>query len=195
LGAQHDEGDHDPVGEAEPLVGAGTGGPLAVVATALAEHALVGGGPRVGELGDQVGEVLPGDAGEDRMGEGRTGPCWFEHPCMLARAAFSMPNASSRPERPSDSTTAIAHQLVRSRRPAVQRVCQRPSVQLRSSVHPVWWHLVPARRLTGGLTTSVLRLAVNDWLATVILPGQRALFIIRPASIDRRIGGSRRSYQ
>jgi len=83
LGAQHDEGDHDPVGEAEPLVGAGTGGPLAVVATALAEHALVGGGPRVGELGDQVGEVLPGDAGEARMGEGRTGPCWLHGPMLV----------------------------------------------------------------------------------------------------------------
>jgi hypothetical protein len=28
---------------------------------------------------------LPGDPGEDRMGEGRTSPCWYRHPCMIVR--------------------------------------------------------------------------------------------------------------
>jgi hypothetical protein len=34
--------------------------------------------------------VLPGDSGEDRMGEGRTGPCWPRHPRMITRAACLM---------------------------------------------------------------------------------------------------------
>jgi len=44
---------------------------------------LVGGGPRVGKLDDQVGEAVPGDPGEATMGQGRAGPCWRGHPRMM----------------------------------------------------------------------------------------------------------------
>jgi len=64
-------------------VGAGTGGTPTWVAAALLEGGLVGGGPRLGQLDSQLGEVLAGQAGEDRMGEGRTGPCWPGHPRMM----------------------------------------------------------------------------------------------------------------
>src|SRR6266536_2081289 len=75
---------------ARVMVARGAGGTLAWVAAALPEGALVGGGPRVGQLDDQVGQVLPRQPGEDRMGEGRTGPCWLRHPCMITRAARLM---------------------------------------------------------------------------------------------------------
>jgi hypothetical protein len=38
------------------------------VAAALLQGGLVGGGPGVGRLDGQVGEVVPGHPGEDRMG-------------------------------------------------------------------------------------------------------------------------------
>ena len=75
LEAQDHQGCQDPIGEDQLVVGPGAGGTLTQVAAALLEGALVGGGPRVGELGDQLAQVLPGQSGEDRMGEGRTGPC------------------------------------------------------------------------------------------------------------------------
>jgi hypothetical protein len=42
--------------------GAGPGAAAAWVAAALVQGAMVGGGPRVGELDDQAGEVVPGTA-------------------------------------------------------------------------------------------------------------------------------------
>jgi hypothetical protein len=64
------------------------------MASALPQGALVGGGPRVGKLVDQVGEVSPGQPGEDPMGEGRTGPCWREHPRMMPVGPRSCPHAA-----------------------------------------------------------------------------------------------------
>jgi hypothetical protein len=88
------------------VVGAGAGGALAWVAAALLEGALVGGGPRVGKLDDQVGEVLQGQPGENPVGEGRTGPCWREHPRMMPveprsrlHAASAISNRSRPPSR------------------------------------------------------------------------------------------------
>jgi hypothetical protein len=49
-------------------MGAGTGGTPAWMAAALPEGAFVRGGPRLGQLGGQVGQMLPGQPGEDRMG-------------------------------------------------------------------------------------------------------------------------------
>src|SRR6266704_2553085 len=89
------------------VAGAGAGGAAAWVAAAGAQRALVGGGPRVGELGDQVAQVLPRQSGEDRMGEGRTGPWWSRHPRMMT--VRPVPCATRCPR----STTAIAHQVVR----------------------------------------------------------------------------------
>lgn len=79
LEPQDHQGGQHPIGEDQLVVGAGTGGTLAWVAAALLEGALVGGGPRVGELGDQLAQVLPRQPSEDRMLKGRTGPCWPRH--------------------------------------------------------------------------------------------------------------------
>jgi hypothetical protein len=83
LEPQADEGDQGPVKEDEPLLGPGPGGAAAHVTAAPLQGGLVGGGPGVGQLGDQLAKLLPGDPGEDRMGEGRTSPCWHRHPCMI----------------------------------------------------------------------------------------------------------------
>jgi hypothetical protein len=80
LEAQVRQGGQDPVAEDQLVVGPGASGTLTRVAAALPECALVGGGPRVGELGDELAQVLPGDAGEDRMLKGRSGPCWSSVP-------------------------------------------------------------------------------------------------------------------
>ena len=48
----------------------------------------------LGQLSDQFAKVAPGDAGEARMGQGRTGPCWSSHlgmPSQHARAAQALP--------------------------------------------------------------------------------------------------------
>jgi len=66
-------------------VGAGAGGAAAWVAAAVGQRGLVLGGPGVGQLGDELAQVLPGDAGEARMGKGRTDPCWSSHPGMIVR--------------------------------------------------------------------------------------------------------------
>ena len=79
-----------PVTKDQAVVGPGAGGALAWVTAALLEGALVRGGPGVGQLDRQVGQLLPGQPGEDRMGEGRTGPCWRRHPRMITRAAWLM---------------------------------------------------------------------------------------------------------
>ncbi len=70
------------------------------------QGALVGGGPWVGKLDDHVGEVLPGQPGDDPMGEGRRGACWREHPRMMPWGPVHacMPLARS--------ATALAHQVV-----------------------------------------------------------------------------------
>jgi hypothetical protein len=83
LEAEDHQGDQDPVAEAQAVVGAGAGGAPAWVAAALLGGGLVGGGPGLGQLDGQLGQVLPGQPGEARMGEGRTGPCWRRHPRMI----------------------------------------------------------------------------------------------------------------
>jgi hypothetical protein len=65
LEPQDHQSDQHTVGEDQPLVGSGTGGALAWVAAALLECGLVGGGPGIGQLDGQVGEVLPRQPGED----------------------------------------------------------------------------------------------------------------------------------
>jgi hypothetical protein len=101
LEAQDHQGDQDAITEDQAVVGSGTGGALAWVVTALLEGGLVGGGPGAGQLDGQVGKVLPGDPGEDRMGEGRTGPCWRRHPRMMTvRPASGSPaTAHDQPRR------------------------------------------------------------------------------------------------
>jgi hypothetical protein len=90
LQSQDDEGGQQPVAEDQPVVGAGAGAAPPRVAAALPQGTLVGGGPRVGQLDGQLGEVLPGQPGAARMGEGRTGPWWSRHPRMITRAACLM---------------------------------------------------------------------------------------------------------
>jgi len=90
LEAQDHQGDQHPVTEDQLVVGPGAGGTLTRAATALVQSALVSGGPWVNELGDQLAQVLLRQPGEDRMGEGRTGPCWLRHPRMITRAARLM---------------------------------------------------------------------------------------------------------
>jgi hypothetical protein len=85
--AQDHRGGQDSVGEDQLVVGPRAGGTLAWIAAALVQGVLVGDGPRIGQLGDQLARVLPRQAGEDRMGQGRTGPCWRRHPHMITREA------------------------------------------------------------------------------------------------------------
>jgi hypothetical protein len=85
LQAQVDQGHQHAVAEGQPVVGAGAAGAAAPMATAVGQPGLVLGGPGAGQLGDEVAEVLPGDAGEARMGQGRTDPCWSSHPGMIVR--------------------------------------------------------------------------------------------------------------
>jgi hypothetical protein len=94
LEPQDHQSDQHTVTEDQAVVGAGAGGALAWVAAALLQGGLVGGGPRVGKLHGQVGEVLPGQPGEDPVGEGRTGPCWREHPRMMTVGPRSCPQAA-----------------------------------------------------------------------------------------------------
>ncbi|HEV8653031.1 MAG TPA: hypothetical protein VG276_27490 [Actinomycetes bacterium] len=66
LEAQVHQGGQDPVAEDQLVVGAGAGGAPARVAAALLECALVGGGPRAGELGGHDPAGAPGPRGEPR---------------------------------------------------------------------------------------------------------------------------------
>jgi hypothetical protein len=68
LEAQHYQGDQHAVAEGQPRARPGPGGATAPVAAAGCQHRLVLGGPGVGQLGDQLAEVSPWDAGEARMG-------------------------------------------------------------------------------------------------------------------------------
>jgi len=83
LEAQAHQGNQHPVAEDQLVVGASTGSAATWMAAALVQGALVSGGPRAGHLGDQLGKMLPGEPGEDRIGKGHTGPCWFRHPRMM----------------------------------------------------------------------------------------------------------------
>jgi hypothetical protein len=75
LEAQVDQGGQDSIGEDEPVVGAGASGALPRVPAAGEQGALLGGGPRGGELGNQLAQMLPGQPGEDRQDErGPHGP-------------------------------------------------------------------------------------------------------------------------
>jgi len=65
LEAQDHQRDQDPVIKHQAVVRAGTLGTLAWVAAALLEGGLVDSGPGVGQLGGQVGQVLPRQPGED----------------------------------------------------------------------------------------------------------------------------------
>jgi hypothetical protein len=110
LQAQHDQGGQHPVAQDQPLVGAGAGGAAAWVAAAVGQRGLVLGGPGVGQLGDELAQVLPGDAGEARMGQGRTAPCWRSHPGMIVRP-------SSCPHDPRDQPASRAPSRSMSRPP------------------------------------------------------------------------------
>lgn len=87
--------------------------PRAWMAAALVQGALVGGGPRIGQLGDQLPQVLPRQAGEDRMGEGRTAPSWRRHPHTITRAVCLTPTGRPRPQSPA----APRRQATRRHRP------------------------------------------------------------------------------
>jgi len=91
LGAQHHQGDQHPIREPQPLVWAGARRASTRMAAPPAQRALVRGGPRVGELGDHLAEVVPGDPGEARMAQSRAGPCWSRHPRMITYAAHAYP--------------------------------------------------------------------------------------------------------
>jgi hypothetical protein len=106
LEAEDHQGDQDPVAEAQAVVGAGAGGALPWVAAALLEGGLVGGGPGLGQLDGQLGQVLLVQPGEARMGEGRTGPCWRRHPRMITPCGPSH-------ARQGDAHDHRAHQVVR----------------------------------------------------------------------------------
>jgi hypothetical protein len=64
LEAQVCQGGQHPVTEDQLVVRAGADGTPAWVATALVHSVLVGGGPRVGELGGQLAKVLPRQPGK-----------------------------------------------------------------------------------------------------------------------------------
>jgi hypothetical protein len=87
LEAQHHQRRQHPVAEGQPRLGPGTSSTTAPMAAALGEGAFVPRRPGVGQLDDKVAEVLPGEPGKARMGQGRTGPCWRSHPGMIVRPA------------------------------------------------------------------------------------------------------------
>jgi hypothetical protein len=112
LEPQHHQGRQHAVTQDQPLLGPGPGGPPPRMAASAVQRTLVGGGPGVGQLSDQVAKVFPGQPGKARMGEGRTGPCWFGHPRMIARTArlrLTLMLAS----RCRDQPWLYAHQVVR----------------------------------------------------------------------------------
>jgi hypothetical protein len=74
------------------------------------QRGLVLGGAGVGQLGDELAQVLPGDAGEARMGKGRTDPCWSSHPGMIVQP-------SSCPHDPRDQPASRAPSRSMSRPP------------------------------------------------------------------------------
>lgn len=79
LGTQVDQGDQYPVGEDEVVLRSRTGSLSAVAAASLVQCGLTARGPRPGQLVDQTAEMCTGDAGEGRMGQGRTGPILRHH--------------------------------------------------------------------------------------------------------------------
>jgi len=74
LEAQDHQGGDDPVGDDQLMVRAGSGGPQALMAATVAQAGFLLGGPRFGQLGDQLAQALAGDAGADAMRQGRAGP-------------------------------------------------------------------------------------------------------------------------
>jgi hypothetical protein len=97
LESQHDQGHQHTVAQGQPVVGAGVGGTAARLAAAAAQRGLVLGGPRVGHLGDEVAEVLLADAGEARMGQGRTDLRWRSHSGMIVRPCSGLPDPFDQP--------------------------------------------------------------------------------------------------
>ena len=91
----------------------------------LPQRGLVLGGPGVGQFGDKVTEVLPGDAGEARMGQGRTDPCWSSHPGMIVWPC-------SCPHDPLDQPLPITRQVVR----ALLETVPAPPGHRQSGCHP-----------------------------------------------------------
>jgi hypothetical protein len=104
LEAEDHQGDQEPVAKAQAVVGAGAGGAPAWVAAALLE----GGGPGLGQLDGQLGQVLLVQPGEARMGKGRTSPCWRRHPRMITPCGPSHARQGD-----AHDHRALAHQVVR----------------------------------------------------------------------------------
>jgi threonine/homoserine/homoserine lactone efflux protein len=199
LEAQDHQGDQDAITEDQAVVGSGTGGALAWVVTALLEGGLVGGGPGAGQLDGQVGKVLPGDPGEDRMGEGRTGPCWRRHPRMITRAARLMPAG--------DTSTARAQQQQDGRKLARSAVsaaaCWGMTVALwtglglgflvAAQVGPIW--LLCARsvlrgRLTTGLAIGAGAALVDLAYACLGVAGAAQLLRVAPLRLALGLVGT-----
>jgi hypothetical protein len=67
LQAQHDQGHQHPVAHGQPLVGPAPAARRRGAA-AVGQCGLVLGGPGVGQFGDELAQVLPGDAGAARTG-------------------------------------------------------------------------------------------------------------------------------
>jgi len=61
----------------------------------------------IGEFGDEGTKVLPGDAGEAGMSQGRTDPCWSSHPDMIVRPCSCTHDSSIIPSRWPVRTTSF----------------------------------------------------------------------------------------
>ena len=108
LEPQHHQRHQHAVAEHQPRLGPGPGRAPTPMAAALGQRGLVLGGPGVGQLGDEGAKVLPRDAGEARMGQGRTDPCWSSHPGMIVEPCSRLhdPTINSAYRAPSRKSSA-----------------------------------------------------------------------------------------
>jgi hypothetical protein len=107
LESQHHQGHQHAVAEGQPRLGPGPGRTPTPMAAARCQRSLVLGGPGIGEFGDEGTKVLLGDAGEARMSQGRTDPCWRSHPGMIVWPCSRPHDPAINPSRRPSRTTSL----------------------------------------------------------------------------------------
>jgi hypothetical protein len=74
LETQDHQGDDDPIGEDQVVVGARACGTQTAVAPTLVQLGLLLGSSGLGQLGDQPAQATTWQTGADAVGQGRAGP-------------------------------------------------------------------------------------------------------------------------
>jgi hypothetical protein len=91
---QVNQGDQQPVGEHQALLGTRTSRPAPGPAASFAQRRLPGGLPLGAEFFDQLAEMCAGDARQGGMGAGRTGPAGLHNlvnPCGHCPVTVTVP--------------------------------------------------------------------------------------------------------